>query len=304
MPCNIILPAKWVDSSEFEKAYVKAFQSTQDLSLLSVHFPTGCAVMIDAALRILSLVAYSLHHGGNVTLNFEDPDGGAMGYLNRVGFFDILPDNGSLVITPERPIFSSAKLYKGNNPGTVEIGHVDIGNIDHALPKNLASAIAINKIVTKSVEDDLWLILAELIQNIPDHSQSPTGGYAAFQAYTGGAKIQVAVSDNGLGALATLRPALISMRAPSASLSDIDLLLEIFRKGISRHGGGRGHGLKRSAETAVKYKALMDIRLATSRMVLKPSNDVYTPHAAHCQQNLPMLPGTHLCFTFPLDSSR
>lgn len=302
--CTISLPGAWVSAEKFEQFYAIAVPQSGQFTNLTISFPKKCSVMIDAALRILSLANYSLYLNRNVTLSFDEYDDGVMGYLNRIGFFDFLPQVNNLTILPSRPFFSNAKLYAGNSGKTVEIGHVEIGRADDTLPTRLAGAIAQNASIAKAIEDDIWLILAELIQNIPAHSNSPIGGYAAFQAYTRGSKVQVAISDSGLGVLATLRPVLAKQQSPIANLSDIELLLEIFRRGISRHGGDRGHGLKRSAEAAIKYRANLDIRLANSRIVLVPSGAEYVPHTAVCQQNLPFLPGTHFCFSFPLDNTR
>ena len=296
---TISLPACWIDANHFERSLSSL---DDDCSHLTIIFPPKCSVMVDASLRLLSLVNQFSLAKKNVDLHFCECDAGAMGYLNRIGFFDLLHSEGRINVFPSKPIFSGAKIYAGNNSGTVEIGHVidEKGN----LPKKLAGAIAQNKNITKLVEDDIWFILAELIQNIPTHSGSLLGGYAALQSYRGGNKLKVAVSDGGAGVLTTLRPVLAAKQAPEAFLDDTSLLLEMFRKGISRFGYGRGHGLKESAAVAIKYNATLDVRLARSRIELQPSADGYTPHLARCSNSLPYLAGTHFCFTFPLDSSR
>jgi hypothetical protein len=52
----------------------------------------------------------------------------------------------------------------------------------------------------------------------------------------------VAVSDSGLGIMQTLRPALSAEFSNLVGLSDTDLLVEVFREGLSRHGRLRTHG--------------------------------------------------------------
>ena len=62
-----------------------------------------------------------------------------------------------------------------------------------------------------------------------------------------GNRLSVAVSDSGLGIMDTLRPSLRSEFPRLAGLSDTDLLVEVFRQGVSRHGADRGCGLEISA---------------------------------------------------------
>jgi len=126
-------------------------------------------------------------------------------------------------------------------------------------------------------------------------------GFAALQVYTGGNQLSVAVSDSGVGILNTLRPALELENPRLHRLSDIDLLVEIFRQGVSRHGRDRGCGLKGSAAKAIKYRAGLDIRLPTSRVFLSPGNGGYKPVTAYCFSGLPEIWGTHLSFGFDLD---
>ena len=66
----------------------------------------------------------------------------------------------------------------------------------------------------------------------------------------------VAVSDSGLGIMQTLRPSLQNEFPRLVGLSDIDLLVEVFRQGLSRHGSDRGCGLKGSAAKAMKFNAI------------------------------------------------
>ena len=149
-----------------------------------------------------------------------------------------------------------------------------------------------------------WTIFAELIDNIFSHSKTLLDGYAALQLYLNGNSLQVAVSDSGLGIMSTLRPALKHEFPTLDRLSDTELLVEIFRQGISRHGTDRGCGLKGSAAKAMKYNADLDVRLPNIRVLLAPRKECYRPNTAYCYNNLPLIWGTHICFTFHLDSKR
>jgi hypothetical protein len=143
-----------------------------------------------------------------------------------------------------------------------------------------------------------WTIFAELIDNIFSHSRTQLDGYAALQVYSRGNRLLVAVSDSGLGIMRTLRPAL-SMEFPKlAGLSDTDLLVEVFRQGLSRHGPDRGCGLKGSAAKAIKFEATLDVRLPEQRVLLMPARGRYA--IAECYEGLPLVWGTHIAFGFRL----
>jgi len=150
------------------------------------------------------------------------------------------------------------------------------------------------------LEGAAWTIFAGLIDNIFSHSQTPIDGYAALQLYQRGNNLSVAVSDSGLGIMETLRPTLKTESPSLASLSDVDLLVEIFQQGISRHGADRGCGLKGSAAKAIKFGSKLDVRLPISRVLLVPSDDGYQPNMAYCYDSLPLIWGTHICFNFSL----
>jgi len=111
----------------------------------------------------------------------------------------------------------------------------------------------------------------------------------------------VAVSDSGLGLLETLRPALRKEGSRLTNLSDVDLLVEVFKRGISRHGSSRGCGLKGCADKAIKFRAELDVRLPQVRVLLVPGDSGYTPNRAFCYSSLPLIWGTHICFTLALD---
>jgi hypothetical protein len=110
----------------------------------------------------------------------------------------------------------------------------------------------------------------------------------------------VVVSDSGKGILHTLRPSLTE--SALKRLSDTDLVVEIFRRGISRHGKSRGCGLKACADNAIRYKTQLDVRLADCRVHLVPARGTYQPNTAYCAEKLPLVWGTHLCFDFRLQN--
>jgi hypothetical protein len=89
--CVVHFPAQWVDASKFEAA-LRASPGPHDASTFEVsfEFPTNCKIMVDAAIRLLSLANQLASTTRRVRLNFEEGETGTMGYLNRMGFFDHL----------------------------------------------------------------------------------------------------------------------------------------------------------------------------------------------------------------------
>jgi hypothetical protein len=302
MKCPIVLPHSWVDASRLEAA-VRSGGQPHGLGVYEVviQFPAGCKVMIDAAIRLLSLANQLAFTTRRVRLEFDEGEAGTMGYLNRIGFFDHLA--ASIDVSPRRPAYSGAELYRGGNTGLVEIARINKDARDRKLPTRLAEALMRSchqRADAAELEGAAWTIFAELIDNVFSHSETPLDGYAALQAYQSGDRLTVAVSDSGLGIMQTLRPTLQSEFPRLASLSDVDLLVEVFRQGLSRHGADRGCGLKGSAAKAMKFNAELDVRLPNQRILLTPARGAYQANTAHCYDQLPLLWGTHISFAFRL----
>lgn len=306
MGCTIEFPATWVTSSAMEQALMAGPSPHETASSRVIfQFPSGCKVMIDAAVRLLSLFNQLDHCSRRVRLEFSEGDDGAMGYLNRMGFFDHL--SRSIEVIPNRPVFSGLDLYGGTNASLVEIARINRECRDATLLSRLTQALMRacgHRSDAKELEGAAWTIFAELIDNIFSHSQTPLDGYAALQLYPRGNSLRVAVSDSGLGILETLRPSLQHESPALSRLSDIDLLVEIFRQGISRHGSDRGCGLKGSAAKAMKFQATLDVRLPKVRVLLTPGREGegYGANTAYCYDPLPLIWGTHICFDFSLDA--
>jgi hypothetical protein len=259
--------------------------------------------MVDAAIRLLSLANQLASTTCRVKLEFEAGVSGTMGYLDRMGFFDHLA--AEVEVRPGRPLYSAAKIFGGGNATLVEIARINKDTRDQGLPGRLTDALMRSygpRSYAAELEGAAFTIFAELIDNIFSHSSTLLDGYAALQLYKGGDRLSVAVSDSGLGIMQTLRPALKSENPRLAELSDVDLLVEVFRQGLSRHGADRGCGLKGSAAKAMKFKADLDVRLPNQRVLLTPSRGAYEPNTAHCYDGLPLIWGTHIGFVFILAS--
>ena len=78
-----------------------------------IAFTAGCKVMVDAAARLLSLINQMASVARPVTLEFHDGEEGVMGYLSRIGFFELL--HSSVAIAPNPPSYSRGEVYRGTN---------------------------------------------------------------------------------------------------------------------------------------------------------------------------------------------
>lgn len=300
MHCMVRFPALWINVARFELALRNSCgphdPSTYDVSF---EFPVGCKVMVDAAIRLLSLVNQLVSTTRRVRLHFEEGEAGTMGYLNRMGFFDHLAESAEVL--PSRPTYSAAEIHRGGNAALVEIARINKDARDEELPTRLTDAL-MRSCHTRPDAHELkgaaWVIFAELIDNIFSHSRTELDGYAALQVYSRGNRLSVAVSDSGLGIMETLRPSLSTEFPKLVGLSDTDLLVEVFRQGLSRHGPDRGCGLKGSAAKAIKFKATLDVRLPRQSVLLTPARGAYEANTAHCYEGLPLVWGTHIAFGF------
>lgn len=258
------------------------------------EIPPDTKILIDAAVIFLSLLNQMVDAGDDVILDFKTTDSAVMGYFNRMGFFDHL--NSNVVVLPERPILSGARIFNKTNRNLIEIAPINPAGYDDDLPTRLADVLETRN---RKLGKASFTIFGELIDNVQEHSSTKLCAFAALQTYRTG--IKVVVSDSGDGLLETLRP-----RLPKKyrRVSDIALVLEAFKNGLSRYGmkSGRGCGLTTCAQKAIQYNGVLEVRLATSRVNLVPSINGYTPNTAYCYDNLLPLRGTHISFDFRLDN--
>lgn len=297
MSQHIVLPSGWVGVREFESALGLAnpLQSSE----MSVRFdvPTDARVKVDAAVRMLCVANQMQSFGKSVALDFSPTESPAFGYLERMGFFPLL--HPSIAVKPRRPDGSVADRHRGRNDSLVEFARIRVGE-HHDLPRRLEHAL-LSSIRQRARRDQLgraaFTLFAELIGNVIQHSRSDLDGYAVLQVYRNGSAV-VAVSDSGLGLFETLKPALPQHYPKLVGLSDADLLVEIFRNGVSQHGRSQGLGLKRCAECALEFGANLEVRLPMSNVRLQAKRGIYRPVA---EDSMPLMMGTHIAFDFRLD---
>jgi hypothetical protein len=300
---EIGLAANWIDGRTLDRALIRDVSPhAREVDHVLIRVAANSSVMVDAAVRLLSLLNQLAASGKRVVLEFEKMDG-AMGYLNRLRFFEFL--SADVIVKPRRPAVSMGALRRGQSAGLVELVRINHGARAKRLPTQLAERLGdacSGRTDEKELTDAVFTVFSEIIDNVYSHvyeeHHNELDGFVALQVYKNGNTAKVVVSDSGKGILHTLRPTLTD--AKLKRLSDTELVVEIFRQGISRHGKGRGCGLKASADSAIKYKTQLDVRLPDCTVHLRPARGIYEANTAYCQEGLALLWGTHLCFDFRL----
>jgi hypothetical protein len=300
---SITFSEGWITADTFEHGIQPLFKTPlPNGARIAFFFPQSCKVMVDAAVRLLSLANQLVARGQDVVFIFNGEQNEAISYLNRANFFACL--SPQIQVLPERPDSSYAERYQGNNKSLVEFKSISPDNYKASLtiPTQLKEAL---KTATSGRADCTQLchtaftLFGELIDNVYSHSQTELNGFAALQVYSRGNRVQVVVSDSGIGLLETLRPKLLY--CSDKQLSDAELIHSLFHGDVSWDTQGRGAGLKRCAQLAMRHGSTVNVRLATCHMCLSPSSKGYDMINMGYSQALPLLQGTHISFSFPLD---
>lgn len=304
----VTFPDQWVTGARFEQTLRNGWGSVNTLPQPSGHvifrFPPACKIMVDAAVRLLSLANQLTAEGIPIMLVFEDHQHEAMGYLNRANFFSVLSKR--VQVLPVRPDPSRVAPYQGRSPHLVEFktlqpGHEQAYQSVEPVPSQLANALDA-AIGGKRFGNTPFTIFSELINNVYDHSQTELDGFAALQVYQQGNQVQVVVSDSGVGLLETLKPKLLSSQM--THVEDEELIRLLFNGELTWSNAGNGQGLQECAHQALHYQGNVTIRLSTCSIYLRPSPNRYERAQVYYQQHLVPLKGTHICFSFPLDKAK
>ena len=268
-----------------------------------LEFPARTALPAGVGLLLLSCLNQLASLGrGTIHLEFASPDG-LFGYLDRNGFLQLLAKR--IDTSPPRPEVSGADLRRGQTVGLVEIAALVPGTT------GTARRLIVNRLVdalvgfypaseeTQRLRNNVFTVLGELVDNVFSHSQTPIPGYALLQAYDKHRRprVQVAVSDSGVGIPASIRQALGSR---VNRRTDGDLIIEAFQDGLSRHGtsSGRGCGLPRCARLAADYGSNLLVRTPSAHVVLHPASGGQRHHRAEAWSLPGSLSGTHICLEF------
>jgi hypothetical protein len=157
---------------------------------VTFKFPSGCKIMIDAVVRILSVANQLMFSNKQVRLVFNEKPNGIMGYLDRMGFFDYLDE--AVEVLPYRPKDSTADAFRGKNIDLVEIAGIDRNNRDRNIVPRMADTLS-RRIPDSSKNESFgnafYIVLGELIGNIYRHCEIDLNGFAALQTCQSALKI-------------------------------------------------------------------------------------------------------------------
>jgi hypothetical protein len=271
----VTLPDQWVTAAHFEQALRSGWGIANTLFTrpgnVTFRFPPTCKIMVDAAVRLLSLANQLTAEGAHITFIFEGQQHEAISYLNRANFFSLLSERVQVI--PARPDSSLVASYQGHSPTLVEFkalhprlyeAYQSVRPVPDQLAKALDAAVG-----GKKFGQTPYTIFSELINNVYDHSQTELDGFAALQVYRQGDQVQVVVSDSGIGLLETLKPKLPSSHAQK--LEDAELIRLLFNGDLAWKNAGNGQGLQECAHQALRYRGSVGIRLSTCSVHLRPS---------------------------------
>ena len=118
-------PAQWVDASKFEAALSDSGGPHGSTAFAATfHFPTNCKVMVDAAIRLLSLANQLASTTRHVQLDFEEGEGGTHG-VPKTAWASLTTSPPKLKSFPLVHSTSAAKIYRGGNAALVEIAKIN-----------------------------------------------------------------------------------------------------------------------------------------------------------------------------------
>lgn len=298
----------WLNAESFEHS-LKGAGCLLSSPCESVVFVVtkGCKILLEAAARFLALCNQLARMKKKVTIDFSSCRT-TRSYFDRIGFLDQLDQR--VIVLPSRPTISAATTYRGNSKAVVEFGAICIEDPNDSIPKLLKNQFV--RHAGEKYSSAAFTIFSELFGNVCEHSRTPIPGFAALQKYDyPRPHIQTIVSDSGEGIVGTLRPILKEHYPSLAEKYEIDdpnsgplLLKEVLEKGrITKTGcaeeTGRGLGLKRSQEYAVRYNADISVRQETFELKLSYRDGKLTTWGRTI--SMPRIMGTHVCFDFFLD---
>lgn len=185
--------------------------------------------------------------------------------LSRLGFFHQLPT--STTCYPYKPKKGTSKFRQ--NKAILEILPINKNQDPVPIIEAARDAIKTNTQYEPDQILDICSMIAELLHNIVDHSETDNPGYIAIQNYSNYKHMQLVIGDGGLGIPTTIR----SIQDEGFSeYNDVETLKQAVRIGVSRYGkdAKRGEGLPECIRLAQKHGARFYIRSDTGYLTLTP----------------------------------
>ncbi|MVF12329.1 hypothetical protein FT643_09245 [Ketobacter sp. MCCC 1A13808] len=307
---RVELPAFWIDHLTLEKTLSTVFSSPiSNHSNIHIFVPSGCSIMVSAAVQLLSFVNQLLALSCSVTIEFEAGWSGTMNYLKRINFFKQLDQTVSVM--PVLRKGSRETQHQRKNVSVVEIEKLSLDSQDTSLPDRLAEGVVneadLSPELKRRLKTAIETLFSELTSNVCLHSRSTLPAYAVCQRYSpdNNPIVHVSVCDSGVGILDTIRPALpihYSEHPEYQKMPDEELILNMFLEGISSKGDNDGgSGLVSCATQAMKFKSTISIRTNNTLTLLKPCGKYYVIDTQPLPHNLIHMNGTYITFQIPLD---
>lgn len=307
-PLEIVAPGGWLGAPGLNMLLAQRPEAPEQLmagGTVRVHFQADTKLHGGEGLRLLSWCNQLAALGcGRLELVFP-PTSELFRYLDRNGWLALL--DPAIETSPPRPTVSNAEVYRGKSPGLVEIIALAPGSsaadrqeiVPHLVER--LGAQYVDRRAAKRLKAAAFTVLGELIDNVFSHSQTAVPGYVMLQAYPNSARprVQVAVSDSGIGVPASLRPGLPARLQPR---SDAELLVEVFEQGLSRLGAnaGRGCGLHRCAQLTNEHHARIIVDVPGTHVSLQRAIAATVLVATGGPVGYE-LAGTHVCMELRLD---
>ncbi|HEA3201808.1 TPA: hypothetical protein RVS02_003362 [Aeromonas veronii] len=291
----------WITQEHFEQALLRQ-GSPLDSSHneVTIKIRDGQHLLLCAVARVLTLSNQLVKKGKKVTLDFTNNES-TVSYLGRACFFSRL--DPTVNVLPKRPPDSASEQYIANNISLVELLEIcPEDNVPDRIKQSFVGTFG-TKYSTK-----LFTLVAEMVSNVEDHSETQIPGFAALQSYGPKEKksVVVVISDCGKGICATLRPGLDKHFPDVAKmfpLSEPDanprLILHAMKhRGLSRLGEGRGAGFHTSHGGAAILNAKVTIRQDNFVVRLQYEDGHLKDGNCNWDTDLPTLMGTHIVFEF------
>ncbi len=228
-----------------------------------------------------------------ISVSLSVGEDGAAGFLQRAGFFDLLPSE--VVLSADLPParLEYLRVFRGANPALLEFTRID----DTAGIRVVLATFRriLHYRLKYSVNDakTLAMMLSELCHNILDHNPEATGGVVAMQVFNApaGRFMQLVVADRGIG----IRQTLTRHEAHAGLATDVKAIERSVELGISEFDDRtHGNGLYHLMRLARLHQGTVHVRSGTGKVYFR------SDRAAVMRFRVPPVQGTQFSIVFPL----